>query len=196
MATADCEWEQTCNKLKKRGPMMNRKVILLFLCGLFLFACSGMAFAAEKGHDRVAARQLAELSFSKTAYHDNAMRYALLAIKDRFESNPKTKPYSAVIIDATMEVMEKYVGDPDTQAKVKDIATQLYMEEFTETELREMAKFYRSKTGQKALLKLPVIMNKQWELESQMVLPPKYEQMIVDKIRTLQGEGKLPEELR
>ena len=174
--------------------MMNRRIIL-FLCGFFLFACSNMSFAAEKGHNQ-AARQLAELSFSKTAYHDNAMRYALLAIKARFETNPKTKPYSAIIIDAIMEVMEEYVGDPDTQAKVKGISAQLYMEEFTETELREMAKFYRTKTGQKALSKLPVIMRKQWELESQEALPPKYEQMIVDKIKALQSQGKLPEEFR
>ena len=174
--------------------MMNLRIIF-FLCGFFLFVHSGMSFADEKAHNQ-AARQLAEMSFNKTAYHDNAMRYALLAIKDRFEANPKTRPYSAIIIGAVMEVMEAYVGDPETQAKVKDISAQLYAEEFTETELREMAKFYRSKTGQKALSKLPVIMQKQWGLESQMVLPPRYEQMILEKIKALQSQGRLPDEFR
>ena len=70
------------------------------------------------------------------------------------------------------------------------------MKEFTETELREMVKFYRSKTGQKALSKLPAIMQKQWELESQMEMPPKYEQMLVEKITNLQKQGKLPEEIK
>jgi hypothetical protein len=169
--------------------------ILLCLCTFFLLTYDGASFAAEKAQS-LAARQLAELSFNKTAYYDNAMRYALLAIKDRYESNPKTKPYSAIIINAVMEVMEAYIGDPETQAKVKGISAQLFMEEFTETELREMATFYRSKTGQKALSKLPVIMRRQWELESQVTMPPKYEQMIVDKITALQRHGKLPEEFK
>lgn len=173
---------------------MNKRIIL-FLCAFFLFTYNGISFAAEKGRNQ-AARQLAELSFNESAYRENAMRYALLAIKDRFEANPKTRPYSAIIINAAMEVMEAYIGDPETQAKVKGITAQLFMEEFTETELREMAAFYRSKTGQKALSKLPIIMRKQWELESQMAMPPKYEQMIVEKITHLQRQGKLPEELK
>lgn len=174
---------------------MNPRTILLCLFGFFLVTYNGASFAAEKAQSK-AARQLAELSFNKTAYHDNAMRYALLAIKDRYESNPKTKPYSAIIINAVMEVMEAYIGDPETQTKVKGISAQLLMDEFTETELREMVKFYRSKTGQKALSKLPVIMQRQWELESQITMPPKYEQMIVDKITSLQSQGKLPEEFK
>ena len=174
---------------------MNPLKILLCLCAFLILAYNGTSFAAEKTQSQ-AARQLAELSFNKTAYHDNAMRYALLAIKDRYEADPKTKPYSAIIINAVMEVMETYIGDPETQAKVTDISAQIFMEEFTETELREMAKFYRSKTGQKALSKLPVVIRRQWELESQIKMPLKYEQMIVDKITALQRQGKLPEEFK
>jgi hypothetical protein len=173
---------------------MNKKIVL-FMCAFFFVTYTGISLATEKSHNQ-AARELAELSFNESAYHQNAMRYALLAIKDRFEANPKTKPYSAIIINAAMEVMEAYIRDPETQTKVKGITAQLYMKEFTETELREMVKFYRSKTGQKALSKLPAIMQKQWELESQMEMPPKYEQMLVEKITNLQKQGKLPDEIK
>jgi hypothetical protein len=79
---------------------------------------------------------------------------------------------------------------------VKGISAQLLAEEFTETELREMATFYRSKTGRKALSKLPTIMRRQWEVESQLTMPPKYEQLILDKVKALQKQGVLPEEFK
>jgi hypothetical protein len=92
---------------------MKVKVLLLCFSIFFLLENNSASFAAEKAKSQSqAARQLAELSFNYTAYHDNAMRYALLAVKDRYESNPKTKPYSAVLINVVMEVMEEYIADP------------------------------------------------------------------------------------
>ena len=168
--------------------------IILFLCVFFLFTCSNTSVDVEKDHIQIA-RQLVELTFNRTVYHDNAIKYALLAIKERgYESNPKTKPYSAILTNALMEVMEAYTNDPDSEEKAKDIAARIYKDEFTETELREMVKFYRSKTWQKFASKIPVVTKKQWDLESQVVLPQKYQQMIADKVETLKSQGKLPKE--
>ena len=177
--------------------MKNIKMLLLCFSVFFLLVNNVDLFAVEKAINQgQAARQLAELSFNYTAYHDNAMRYALLAVKDRYESNPKTKPYSAILINVFMEVMEEYIADPESQEKVKGISAKLFAEEFTETELREMATFYQGKTGRKALSKLPVIMRRQWELESQLTMPKKYEQLILDKIMALQKQGRLPAEFK
>lgn len=170
-------------------------IIRLLCCIVFLSLSCEISFADEKSHYKAAA-QLVELTFNKKAYHDNAMKFALLAIRDRYENNPKTKLYSSIIIDAIMEVMDAYINDVDTQNRVKKIYSQIYVQEFTETELREMMKFYRSKVGEKVLLKLPVIIQRQWEQESQLQMPPKYEQMIIDKIKSLQQQGKLPEEFK
>jgi len=159
---------------------------------IFLFLSAGLSMAAETNHIKLAS-QLVDLTFNKGQYHDNAMRYALLAIKDRYENNPKTKPYSDIIIKTIMEVMETYINDANTEKKVKQITAHLYMNEFSESELREMIKFYRTKVGQKMLSKAPIINQKQWELESQLTLPPKYEQMVRDKFKALQEQGKLPE---
>lgn len=158
---------------------------------IFLFLSVGVSAAAEINHTKLAS-QLVDLTFNKGQYHDNAMRYALFAIKDRYENNPKTKPYSDVIINAIMEVMESYINDANTEQNVKQITAQIYMTEFSDSELRELIKFYQTKVGQKMLSKTPLITQKQWELESQLTLPPKYEQMVLDKIKALQAAGKLP----
>ena len=168
----------------------------LVLSGFVLFCVSGtMSSADEKSHYQAAA-ELAEMTFNKSDYHDNAIQYKLSAIRARYENNPATKPYSFVLINVAMQVMEMYISDPETQTKAKNLSAQLYMREFTEGELREIVNFYRSKTGQKVLLKLPVLIQKQGELVGQLPLPPKYDQMIIDKITVLQKEGKLPREFK
>ena len=159
----------------------------------FLSVYCKVSLADEASHFQ-AASQFVQMTFNKKAFHENAMRYELLAIKDKYENNPQTKPYSDVIINAIMEVMDAYLNDADTQNKVKKVYSQIYMQEFTETELLEMISFYSSKVGQKAFLKLPVILKKQWEQESHLPMPAKYEQMITDKLKLLQQQGKLPAE--
>ena len=92
--------------------------------------------------------------------------------------------------------MESYVNNPATLTKVKNISSQIYMDELSESELKELAKFYQTKAGKKIVRKIPVIIQKQWELESQLSLPPEYEQMILDKVSILRKQGKLPESFK
>lgn len=167
--------------------------VSLGICLLLAVVCSDL-MADEKSHHK-AAVQLVDLAFNYEAYHNNAMRYALLGIKDRYERNPKTQPYSDVLINAIMEVMEKYVSDPEAIARVKSISADLYAQEFTEREIHELFDFYRTRVGKKAVRKLPLIMQKQWEKESQIPLPEKYKQMIVEKTKSLQQQGMLPKDL-
>jgi len=175
---------------------MGYRWLSIVLSGFVLFSVSGTMSSADEKSYYQAAAELAEMTFNKSDYHDNAIKYKLLAIRSRYENNPATKPYSFILINAEMEVMEMYVSDPDTQTKVKNLSAQLYMGEFTERELREIVKFYRGKTGQKALLKLPVLMQKQGEIVGQLQLPAKYDQMIIDKITALQKQGLLPREFK
>jgi hypothetical protein len=169
-----------------------QKIICFFI---LLLLSNKVSFADEKSHYEAASKFL-EVTFNEKLYHDNAMRYALLAVKDKCENDPKTKPYSDVIINTLMEVMEAYINDIDTQKKVKTIYSKIYKEEFSEYELREMLKFYRTNVGQKYLLKLPVIMEKQWELETQIKMSPKYERILEEKVKALQERGILPKEFK
>ena len=168
-----------------------------FLISLVLL--SQIAFADEKSH-YAAARQLVDLTYNEQLTYETARKFALLAVKDRFESNPKTKDYSAVLINLIMEVLDAYFHDIETQNKMKMAHAKTYMEEFTEYELKEFVRFYKTAIGQKALQKLPVVMQKGWdrgsEIGSQVSSSPKYEQMFIEKLKALQDKGMIPQELK
>ena len=169
----------------------------LFLISLVLL--SKIAFADEKNH-YAAARQLVDLTYNEQLTYETARKFALLAVKGRFESNPKTKDYSAVLINLVMEVLDSYFHDIETQNKMKMAFAKTYVEEFTEYELKEFIKFYRTPIGKKALQKLPAVMQKGWErgseIGSQVSSSPKYEQMLIEKIEALQEKGLLPQEFK
>jgi len=168
-----------------------------FLISLVLL--SQIAFAGEKSH-YAAARQLVELPYNEQLTYESARNFGLLAVKDKFESDPKTKDYSAVLTNVIMEVLDAYLHDIETQNKLKMAFAQTYMEEFTEYELKEFVRFYKTPIGQKALQKLPAVMQKGWEkgseIGSQVSSSPKYKQMLAEKIKALQDKGIIPQELK
>lgn len=87
-------------------------------------------------------------------------RFALLALKKEsyeFWNDPKIKPYSNILQNLLFEVLEAYLNDDNTKNIVKGTSKKIYMEEFTETELREMLTFYRTPLGKKVLTKRPIV---------------------------------------
>jgi hypothetical protein len=132
--------------------------------------------------------------YNKEAEYQTFIRFGLLPAKERFEHNPKTKDYIDVILKVIKEDLDAYFNDDETQNKLKMTYANIYMEEFSKSELEEMINFYETKTGQKVIQKLPVIMQKGFErgIEFGSKLPPKYEQMEIKKIEELQKKGILP----
>ena len=183
-----------------RRSEMNCAVIGLTVL-IFFCISSGLpgfvAFADEGSHYRVAL-QLVSIVYNEQVVYDAARRVALLVVKDRFEKNPKTSEYAPVLIKLVMEVLDAYFHDPQTQTAIKTAFTKLYVGEFTEYELNEFIKFSKTPVGRKALQKLPVVTQKGWEIGSkiggQVSSSPKYEQMLVEKIKRLQEKGQLPQE--
>lgn len=53
---------------------------------------------------------------------------------------------------------------------LKDVYIQLYMDEFTESELHEITAFYKTETGQKAAMVNPVLMQKGMDIGEQIVM--------------------------
>ncbi len=174
--------------------MVVRRIVLLSLL-IFSVLLSHIALADEKSHYAVA-RQLVELTYNEQAMYEAAHNNALLAVKGTFENNPKTKDYSAVLTSAVMEIMDAYFREVETQSKIKTAFANIYTEEFTEYELGDFIKFYKTPIGQKALQKLPIVMQKGSERASeigrQISSSPKYEQMLLEKVKALQDEGVLP----
>lgn len=68
------------------------------------------------------------------------------------QSNPKMAPYR--------DVVQKWLEKNFTWEAIEPRITDDYAEAFTEPELREMIAFYKTPTGQKALAKMPVLMQK------------------------------------
>lgn len=190
--------------MRLRPGKMGCAVIGIGLTTLvFLFISSGLsgsvAFADENSHYRIAL-QLVNLTYNEQVTYEAARRGALLAVKDRFEKNPKTSEYAAVLTNLVMEVLDAYFHDAQTQNAIKTAFSKLYVDEFTEYELKEFIKFYRTPIGKKALQKLPAVTQKGWEIGSeigsQVSSSPKYEQMFIQKIETLQEKGQLPKEFK
>ena len=67
-------------------------------------------------------------------------------------SNPALAEYKDIVHD--------YIAKYMSWARLKKEFVSLYAAEFTESEIRDIATFYRSSTGQKAVAKIPVLMQK------------------------------------
>lgn len=173
--------------------LIRLRMICLFIL-IFLPLNSQLLFADEKSHYE-AASQLVEKTFNEEVYRMVGWRFALLALKEEISElwkYPKIQPYSEVIQNLLLEVVSAYLDDDNTKNIAKGISKKIYMEEFTETELREMLTFYRTPLGKKLLSKWPIIYQKQWERETSVQMPHKYIRMLSEKLKDLQEKGVLP----
>ena len=73
-------------------------------------------------------------------------------LKAQMDANPEIRPYE----DLMRQFMAKYLS----WESVKPGMMQMYAEAFTEPELRELAAFYRTPLGQKAMTKMPELVQK------------------------------------
>lgn len=130
-------------------------------------AASSRAWADEKSH-RAAAEELL-----KATNVDQTMTAAIdqmLALQ--LKANPKLEPVK--------DVLKKFLAKHLNYAVLKNDLIRLYTAEFTEAELKEIAAFYRTPTGKKAIEKMPVLMQKGAELGAKRVQDnlPELKQMI------------------
>lgn len=72
------------------------------------------------------------------------------------KQNPKMAPYRDVVIAWSNETM--------SWSKHRDAFVELYVDAFSETELRDLIGFYRSPTGQKSIRVMPELMNRGAEI--------------------------------
>ena len=70
----------------------------------------------------------------------------------QIQRNPSIKPYKNMM----MEFFSKYVS----YESLKDELITMYSESYNENELREIIKFYKTPTGQKAIHKMPELMRR------------------------------------
>jgi hypothetical protein len=120
-----------------------RMLAVVIVLGLSL--SSATALADDKSH-RKATEELMTLMKMKSMMK-NAVAQML---EVQMQANPAIAPYREVMV----RFFDKYIG----WDAIKDDYIKLYMKEFTEAEVKDMVRFYKSKTGKKAATKVPELM--------------------------------------
>lgn len=119
--------------------------------GLVLAGASSEAFADEKSHRAAAEDLLESANMEKTA--ETIIDQAVAA---QVKTNPKLKPLEGVM----KKFFTKHLG----YSAMKEDMIKIYVAEFTEAELKQIAAFNRTPAGKKVLEKMPALMQKGIEL--------------------------------
>lgn len=120
--------------------------ILVVALLMFSFV-STPAVAVSKSH-RSAAEELLNASGMKDSMNKMIEQMVQLQLRQK----PMMEPYR----DIMLGFFRKYLGYENIRNDFIDI----YTEEFSEKELREISAFYRTPTGRKTIEKMPILMNK------------------------------------
>lgn len=126
-----------------------------------------------------AARELFDMVGGK-----NLAQTASMAMIAQLKSNPELAPYQDVFENWIRKV---YAGNPLDKQMVR-----LYAETFTEPELRQMIAFYKTPVGQKALQKMPELMQKGVAIGQQLAQAhmPELQAAIAARKRELESKKK------
>jgi hypothetical protein len=106
---------------------------------------------------REAVRQLMEVTHVKELIEQSGDAM----LKGQLQQMPQLAPYANVLKDFYHEQMSWTALEPEY--------TRLYLELFSEPEVRELITFYQSPLGQKLLVKMPVLMTKSSELATRRI---------------------------
>lgn len=157
---------------------LRHALILLLLIG---FATAGRAQEVTPAH-REAARDLLELTRVEQ-YMEESMN---TMIELQIEANPALVPYQ----DVFREFLEKHLS----WERVEPEFVALYIEHFSETELRQLTRFFSSEIGQKAISLQGVMFNEGAQIGQKRVQENigELEAMIVQRAQELE-QGIQPE---
>jgi hypothetical protein len=128
---------------------------LLFVA-LFALAASTQARADSASHRR-AAESVLELMDMETVLAQAVDQ----TLKAQIQANPAIAPYE--------QQMRAFFAKYMSWASLKSDFVTIYANEFTEDELNQIAAFYRTPVGRKAVQKLPVLLAQGAALGSQRV---------------------------
>lgn len=148
------------------------KTSCLFTCLAVLMVPVPFTRADEKSH-----RQAAE-DLLKTMQIEKQMQTAMNQMLDlQIKTQPGLAPYK--------DVMRKFLNKHISFAALKDELIQIYVDEFTETELKQISAFYKTPAGKKIVEKGPALVSKGIQLGSQRVAKHQDElrQMIEDEAK-------------
>ncbi len=160
--------------------MMKRLMVVTVLV-LAFFPLAAWGAEPNSSHRQAAAELLRMMDLEKTMMAgSNAM------IDAQIQGNPALAPYR--------DVFQKWAGKYFTWDVLGPRMTDLYMQAFTEPELRDLIAFYKTPTGQKALTKMPALLQQGGQLGMEIAKQhrPELEQMIRARKEELEKGQKKP----
>jgi hypothetical protein len=137
----------------------------------------GIATAQESA--RVEAEKLLE-SLNMEATFDAAIA---MALDSQLEANPKLVPYK--------DIMAAFFAKYASYKALKPAMVEIYVSEFSATELRELREFYTTPTGRKAIERLPTLLAKGREMGRDAVQAhmEELQQLVEAETKRLQEES-------
>ena len=148
--------------------------VLSLLIGAIAFFQPATTRADEASH-RKAAESLFGLMEMETLVSQSVDEMLAMQV----QQNPALAPFQAQ--------MKAFLNKYMSWASMKDDMTKIYTAEFSESELKELGKFYETPLGKKAVRKMPALMAKGAEIGQKRVqdhLPELQEALAADQKKT------------
>lgn len=131
----------------------------IIIASILVFTFFGSSLQAESSIKRDLINQILDLENSK----ENAEIGFKIGIKPFIEQLESQGVQESKII-AINEVVDKYAKKFANNPRLLENISNLYAENFSENELKELLAFYKTDTGKKYITKMPEIMRKSGEL--------------------------------
>lgn len=160
---------------------MKRKVVVMLSACVLLLSGIGGSQALASSHDQAVLDLLRLMGLERSM-----MGGATAMVDAQIQANPAIAPYR--------DVMLEWIGKYFTWDAMVPEVSRIYKEAFTEPELREMIAFYQTPTGQKALARMPELMQKGASVG--VTLAQKHsgelEKMVQERKKQLESGGRKP----
>jgi uncharacterized protein len=155
--------------------------VLTCLTLAFLFAAGAQAQQPSASHVQAVEEMLQVMNVSVALD-----RTIDLMLQAQIDANPEIKPYE--------DIMRQFLAKYLSWESLKPEMIQMYAEAFTEPELHELAAFYRTPLGQKAMTKMPELVQKGSAMGQKAVQDhlPELQEAIAKKMRESEGTSKKP----
>lgn len=123
--------------------------------GMFIVAAGSYSVAAEPDSHREAAREMYQIMSSREAFLSSFTEVFKIQL-DQLAKQGIEDGKIKQIEKASATFAETIADDPEFEKRMVSI----YVEAFSEPELQELVRFYRTPIGKKALRKMPELMQK------------------------------------
>ena len=162
---------------------MKRIARLLTITALACFACAPVGLARARADNPDSHRQSVLELFDVLEMKSVLENAVTLSLDAQMQTNPALGPFQ----DVVRSFLDTYMG----YDSLRDDLAALYMETFTEKELRQIVAFYRTPVGRKTVASMPVLMARGAELGQERLKAhlDELQQMIARRIQELSREG-------